>query len=154
MEQTLVIIKPSAVQRGLIGQVITRFQQKGLLIAGMKMMQLDEAILREHYAHLVDKPFFPWLRDAMMACPVIVMAIEGKDAVNVVRAMTGATNGRNAAPGTIRGDFSMSSQENIVHASDSIENAKIELARFFKPGEIFKYTLQTVDFTYSPDEKQ
>lgn len=154
MEQTLVIIKPSAVQRGLIGQVITRFQQKGLLIAGMKMMQLDEAILREHYAHLVDKPFFPWLRDAMMACPVIVMAIEGKDAVNVVRAMTGATNGRNAAPGTIRGDFSMSSQENIVHASDSIENAKIELARFFKPDEIFKYTLQTVDFTYSPDEKQ
>jgi len=154
MEQTLVIIKPSAVQRGLVGQVITRFQQKGLLIAGMKMIQLDEAILREHYAHLVDKPFFPWLRDAMMACPVIVMAIAGKDAVAVVRTMTGATNGRNAAPGTIRGDFSMSSQENIVHASDSIENARIELARFFKPEEIFNYKLQTEDFTYSPDEKK
>lgn len=120
----------------------------------MKMIQLDEAILREHYAHLVDKPFFPWLRDAMMACPVIVMAIAGKDAVAVVRTMTGATNGRNAAPGTIRGDFSMSSQENIVHASDSIENARIELARFFKPEEIFNYKLQTEDFTYSPDEKE
>ncbi|MDE6306068.1 MAG: nucleoside-diphosphate kinase [Muribaculaceae bacterium] len=154
MEQTLVIIKPSAVQRGLIGQVITRFQQKGLLIAGMKMMQLDEPILREHYAHLVDRPFFPWILNAMMACPVIVMAIEGKDAVNVVRTMTGATNGRNAAPGTIRGDFSMSSQENIVHASDSLESARIELARFFKPDEIFNYTLQTIDFTYAPDEKQ
>ncbi len=154
MEQTLVIIKPSAVQRGLIGQVITRFQQKGLLIAGMKMMQLDEPILREHYAHLVDRPFFPWILNAMMACPVIVMAIEGKDAVNVVRTMTGATNGRNAAPGTIRGDFSMSSQENIVHASDSLESARIELARFFKSDEIFNYTLQTIDFTYAPDEKQ
>lgn len=154
MEQTLVIIKPSAVQRGLIGQVITRFQQKGLLIAGMKMMQLDEPILREHYAHLVDRPFFPWILSSMMACPVIVMAIEGKDAVTVVRTLTGATNGRNAAPGTIRGDFSMSSQENIVHASDSIENAKVELARFFKPSEIFSYDLQTVDFTYAPDEKQ
>lgn len=154
MEQTLVIIKPSAVQRGLIGQVITRFQQKGLLIAGMKMMQLDEPVLREHYAHLVDRPFFPWILNAMMACPVIVMAIEGKDAVNVVRTMTGATNGRNAAPGTIRGDFSMSSQENIVHASDSLESARIELARFFKPDEIFNYTLQTIDFTYAPDEKQ
>ncbi len=154
MEQTLVIIKPSAVQRGLIGQVITRFQQKGLLIAGMKMMQLDEPILREHYAHLVDRPFFPWILNAMMACPVIVMAIEGKDAVNVVRTMTGATNGRNAAPGTIRGDFSMSSQENIVHASDSLGSARIELARFFKSDEIFNYTLQTIDFTYAPDEKQ
>ena len=82
------------------------------------------------------------------------MAIEGKDAVNVVRTMTGATNGRNAAPGTIRGDFSMSSQENIVHASDSLESARIELARFFKSDEIFNYTLQTIDFTYAPDEKQ
>ena len=152
MEQTLVIIKPSAVQRGLIGQVITRFQQKGLLIAGMKMMQLDEPILREHYAHLVDRPFFPWILNAMMACPVIVMAIEGKDAVNVVRTMTGATNGRNAAPGTIRGDFSMSGQENVIHASDSPENAAIELARFFRPEELYDYSLISTPSLYAPDE--
>ena len=111
MEQTLVIIKPSAIERGLVGEIITRFQRKGLLIAGMKMMTLGEDILREHYAHLVDRPFFPWILDSMMATPVIVMCLKGKDAVEVVRTMTGATNGRKAAPGTIRGDFSLSSQE-------------------------------------------
>jgi len=152
MERTLVILKPSAVLRGFVGQIITRFQQKGLVIAGIKMMQLDEPVLREHYAHLVDKPFFPSLLRSMMASPVIVMAIEGKDAVNVVRLMTGATNGRAALPGTIRGDFSMSSQENVVHASDSVENAAIELKRFFRDGEIFDYSPAVLASTYSPDE--
>ncbi len=108
MEQTFIILKPSTIQRGLVGQVIDRFQKKGLFIAGIKMMQLDEKILREHYAHLVDRPFFPWILDSMMATPVIVMCLRGKDAVEVVRAMTGATNCRKAAPGTIRGDFGMS----------------------------------------------
>lgn len=152
MERTLVILKPSAVIRGYVGQIITRFQQKGFVIAGIKMIQLDEAILREHYAHLVGKPFFPSLLRSMMASPVIVMAIEGKDAVSVVRQMTGATNGRTALPGTIRGDFSLSSQENIVHASDSVENAAIELKRFFSDGEIFDYEPVTLASTYSPDE--
>ncbi len=152
MEQTLVIIKPAAVHRGLIGEVITRFERKGLFIIGMKMMQLDELILREHYAHLVNKPFFPDLLQSMMATPVIVMCIEGKDAIEVVRLMTGATNGRKAQPGTIRGDFSMSGQENIVHASDSVENAKIELNRFFKPGEILDYKPSDFRFYYAPDE--
>ena len=96
MEQTLVIIKPAAVHRGLIGEIITRFEHKGLFIKGMKMMQLDEQILREHYAHLVNKQFFPDLLQSMMATPVIVMCIEGKDAVEVVRLMTGATCGRKA----------------------------------------------------------
>ena len=105
----------------------------------MKMVQLDEPILREHYAHLVNKPFFPDLLQSMMATPVIVMCIEGKDAVEVVRLMTGATCGRKAQPGTIRGDYSMSGQENVVHASDSVENAKIELNRFFSAEEILKY---------------
>ena len=110
MESTLVILKPSTIQRALVGQVIDRFQKKGLIIAGIKMMQLSEALLREHYAHLVDRPFFPWLVESMSITPVIVMSIKGRDAVEVVRAMTGATNGRKALPGTIRGDFSMSGQ--------------------------------------------
>ena len=152
MEQTLVIIKPSAVERGLIGEIITRFQRKGLNIAGLKMMQLGEDILREHYAHLVDRPFFPWILASMMATPVIVVCVKGTDSVNVVRMMTGATNGCKAAPGTIRGDFSVSSQENIVHASDSVENAEIEIKRFFKPEEIFDYTSRSIDFIYAPDE--
>ena len=152
MEQTLVIIKPSAVERGLIGEIITRFQRKGLNIAGLKMMQLGEDILREHYAHLVDRPFFPWILASMMATPVIVVCVKGTDAVNVVRMMTGTTNGSKAAPGTIRGDFSVSSQENIVHASDSVENAEIEIKRFFKSEEIFDYTSRSIDFIYAPDE--
>lgn len=152
MEQTLVIIKPSAVERGLIGEIITRFQRKGLNIAGLKMMQLGEDILREHYAHLVNRPFFPWILASMMATPVIVVCVKGTDAVNVVRMMTGATNGRNAVPGTIRGDFSVSLQENIIHASDSVENAEIEIKRFFKPEEIFDYTSRSIEFIYAPDE--
>lgn len=152
METTLVILKPSAVLHGYIGQIVTRFQQKGLVVRGMKMMQLDETILREHYAHLVDRPFFPTLVSSMMRCPVIVMALWGKDAVEVVRMMTGVTNGRKAAPGTIRGDFSMSGQENIIHASDSVENAEIELNRFFKPGEIFEYSPAALAYTYEPAE--
>lgn len=152
MEQTLVIIKPSGVERALIGEIISRFQHKGLIIAGLKMMQLDEAILREHYAHLVDRPFFPLILKSMMASPVVVMCLRGKDAVAVVRGMTGVTNARNAAPGTIRGDYGMSSQENIVHASDSVENGLIETRRFFADNEIFDYVPATLSFIYSPDE--
>lgn len=153
MEQTFIILKPSSIQRALVGDVITRFQRKGLIIAGIKMMQLNEAILREHYAHLVDRPFFPTLVKSMMATPVIVMVLKGKDVVSVVRSMVGATNCRNAAPGTIRGDFGMSGQENIVHASDSPENATIEVARFFKPEEVFDYDVITLPSIYAPDER-
>lgn len=152
MEKTLVIFKPSAIERALVGQIITRFQQKGLVIAGLKMMQLDEALLREHYAHLVDRDFFPLLLNSMMATPVIVMCLKGKDAIKVVRLMTGATNGRDALPGTIRGDFSMSGQENIVHASSSPEDAVAELSRFFKPEEIFDWDYNDKRYINSPDE--
>jgi len=152
MEQTFIIFKPSTITRGLVGDVMTRFQRKGLRIAGIKMMQLNEEILREHYAHLVDRDFFPDLVRSMMATPVIVAVLSGKDAVTVVRTMTGSTNCRKAAPGTIRGDFGMSGQENIIHASDSPENAEIEIKRFFKPEEIFDYTLITLPATYAPDE--
>ena len=152
MEKTLVLLKPSCVQRQLIGEVVNRFERRGLRIAGMKMMQLSDEILREHYAHLADKPFFPTLAASMQASPVIALALEGIDAVQVVRAMTGATNGRAAAPGTIRGDYSMSNQQNIVHASDSPENALIELARFFRPEEIFDYESGAKAYIYGVDE--
>lgn len=152
MEKTLVILKPSAMGRGIAGEVITRFTNKGLIIAGMKMIQLTDAVLDEHYAHLIERPFFNRIKTSMKELPVIVMCLAGIDAVQVVRTMTGATNGRNAAPGTIRGDFSMSGQENIIHASDSVENAKIELARFFKPDEIFDYTPASMNLLYASDE--
>ena len=152
METTLVILKPSSIQRALCGNIINRFEQKGLRIAGIKMMQLDEQILREHYAHLVDRPFFPSLLRSMMATPVIVLALSGVDAVEVVRGMTGATNSRKAAPGTIRGDFGMSGQENIIHASDSPENAAIEVARFFSQEEVFDYGRLVKSAVYASDE--
>ncbi len=115
-------------------------------------MQLSEEILKQHYAHLVDRPYFKRIQDSMMISPVIVCCWKGLDAVQVVRAMTGPTNGRQAPPGTIRGDYSMSVQENIVHASDSTETAAIELARFFDDDEIFEFTQHTLDFLYANDE--
>ena len=151
-EKTLIIIKPGGVQRELIGEVINRFERKGLRLAAMKMMHLTDEILNVHYSHLADKPFFPKVKKAMMECPVVVVALEGIEAVAVVRAMVGVTNGRNAAAGTIRGDFSMSNQENVIHASDSAENAIIELERFFKPEEIFDYQKINLNFINSTDE--
>jgi nucleoside-diphosphate kinase len=152
MEKTLVILKPCCIQRGLIGEVILRFERKGLQLCGLKMIQLNEEILKEHYAHLAQKPFFKRIKDSMMATPVIVCCWKGLDAVQVVRSMAGATNGRQALPGTIRGDYSMSVQENIVHASDSVETAAIELARFFKDDEIFEFNQLHFDFLYANDE--
>ena len=152
MEKTLVLLKPCTLQRGLVGEVINRFEKRGLRLAGMEMMQLTDAILDEHYAHLREKSFFRILKDSMMSTPVIACCFEGIEAVNVVRAMAGATNGRNALPGTIRGDYCMSNQQNIVHTSDSLENAKIELARFFKPEEIFEYESSNLGYLYALDE--
>lgn len=154
MEKTLVILKPSTVQRGLIGNVISRFEQKGLRLIAMKMMQLTDDILDIHYAHLKDKPFFQSVKKSMKASPVVVQCWEGIDAALVVRTLIGKTNGREALPGTIRGDFAVSSQENIVHASDSVDSAKVELERFFRKEEIFEYTPQSIQSLYSADELQ
>lgn len=151
MERTLILLKPCTVQRRLIGEIINRIERKGLRIVGMKMMQLDDALLNEHYAHLADRPFFNFVKTSMKAAPIVAMCVEGCEAVQVVRTITGATNGRKAAPGTIRGDYSMSGQENIVHASDSPENAAIEIRRFFKPDELFEYPDPLTSFFYSPD---
>lgn len=145
-------MKPSCVQRQLIGEIITRFERRGLRIAGLKLMQLTDEILREHYSHLVDRPFFQSLADSMMDSPVVAMVLEGKDAVHVVRTMTGSTNGREAAPGTIRGDYSVSNQQNIVHASDSSENAIIEINRFFKPEEVIDYKSSVLNYIYGDGE--
>lgn len=152
MEKTLVILKPGAVQRALVGEVTARFERKGLRLAGMKMMQLTDEILNEHYSHLAGKPFFQRIKNSMMASPVVCCCYEGVDAVETVRSMTGSTNSRKAAPGTIRGDFGMSFQENIIHTSDSPENAVIELNRFFKPEEIFDYTPGVFQYLYANDE--
>ncbi len=152
MQKTLVILKPSAVQRGLIGEVITRFEKKGLQLVGMKMVSLTDEILEEHYSHLKEKPFFKRIKDSMQASPVVVLALKGVDAVEVVRKMTGVTNSRDALAGTIRGDYSMSVQENIVHASDSPETAQIELNRFFSEIEIFNYPQLMLPNVYANDE--
>ena len=152
LEKTLVILKPCTVQRSLVGEVTKRFEQKGLRLCGMKMVQLTDEILSEHYSHLSSKPFFQRVKDSMMTCPVIVCCYEGVDAIEAVRTITGPTTGRKAPAGTIRGDFSMSFQENIVHASDSPETAEAELKRFFKPEEIFDYKLSTFDYLYANDE--
>ena len=152
MERTLVIIKPCGIRRGLIGEVIQRFERRGLQVSGMKMVQLNEDILREHYSHLVDKPYYQRIVESMMITPVIICCLVGVDAVNLVRKMAGATNGREAAPGTIRGDFSVSVQENIIHASDTIENANIELKRFFKDDEIFEFERLRKNVFYASDE--
>ena len=152
MEKTLVILKPGTVQRQLVGEVTARFEKKGLRLAGMKMMQLTDELLDQHYSHLVGKPFFQRIKNSMMAAPVICCVYEGVDAVETVRLMTGSTNGRKALPGTIRGDYGMSFQENIVHASDSVENAIIEINRFFKKDEIFDYELASMQFLYANDE--
>jgi len=152
MEKTFVILKPGTVQRGLIGEIINRFEKKGLQLVGMKMVQLTPGILTEHYSHLSSKPFFPSILASMMAAPVILCCWKGADAVAVVRTLCGVTNSREANPGTIRGDFGMSIQENVVHASDSPEAAETEIKRFFNAQELYDYESATVHFTYAPNE--
>jgi len=152
LDKTLVILKPSAVQRELIGEVIRRFERKGLILAGLKMVWLSDEVLSEHYAHLKDKPFFQAVKDSMKICPVVVCCWKGNDAVKVVRSLTGVTNSREALPGTIRGDFSMSMRENILHASDSQEAAIEELQRFFNDDELFDYNLSMISNLYAGNE--
>jgi len=152
LEKTLVILKPSAVQRELIGEVIRRFERKGLILAGLKMVWLSDEILDEHYAHLQDRTYFQAIKDSMKLCPVVVCCWKGNDAIKVVRLLTGVTNSREALPGTIRGDFSMSMRENILHASDSPETAIEELQRFFKDDELFDYNLSMISNIYAKNE--
>lgn len=153
LERTLVLIKPDAIQRGLIGKIMERFERKGLKLIGIKMMTLDEAILREHYAHIADKPFFPGVSQFMSSSPVIVMCWEGLEVVNAVRILCGITKARAAEAGSLRGDFAMSVSCNVVHASDTVENAVKEVKRFFKPDELFEYAKTEYEHVYGADER-
>ena len=131
IEQTYIMLKPDAVQRGLMGEIIARIERKGYRLIDAKMMNLDEAILKEHYAHIADKPFFPEIVEYMTCGPVFGMIVEGENAVQGMRIIMGATKFEEATAGTIRGDFASSTGANVIHGSDSVENAKIEIKRFF-----------------------
>lgn len=151
-EKTLVLVKPDAIQRGLMGEITSRFERKGLKLVGCKMMTLDEAILREHYSHIADKPFFGGLAKFMSSTPVVAMCWEGLEVVNAVRLIVGITKSREAEAGSIRGDFAMSISCNVIHASDSVDNAKAEVARFFKDDEVFAYAKGEFEHVYAEDE--
>lgn len=154
MEQTLILAKPDALQRGLIGEIISRFEHKGLKLVGIKMIRTGDELLDEHYAHHKEKPFFGTLKDFMKSSPLVAMVWEGIECIETVRIIVGETHGRKATPGTIRGDFSMSGSSNtIVHASDSAESAHKEVTHFFKKTELFNYDKSEYLHIYADDER-
>src|SRR3954454_6797364 len=140
MERTLIIFKPDAVQRALCGEILTRFEKKGLQLVGIKMMKISAQLAETHYAPHKGKPFYEGLVKFMTSSPVVVLALEGKDAIAIARKMMGATFGSKAEPGTIRGDFGVSNSFNLIHGSDSPEAAQKELGLFFKPDELLDWT--------------
>jgi nucleoside-diphosphate kinase len=152
IERSLILFKPDAVQRRLCGELLSRIENKGLKIVGMKMLQVTPELSRQHYAEHVSKPFYPLLESFITSGPVIALAVEGPEAVSVMRTMLGPTNGRQAPPGTIRGDFGVSRQMNLVHGSDSVEAAQRELAIYFKPGELIEYQTTLAPWVCAPDE--
>lgn len=148
MERTLIILKPDAVQRGLVGTLLSRFETKGLKIIGIKLMRIGRELAERHYAPHKGKPFFPGLIQYITAGPVVVFVAEGLNAIAVARKMMGATFGFNAEPGTIRGDFAVSKTFNLVHGSDSPESAATEIALFFKPDELAAYERSVERWVY------
>src|SRR5476651_1423822 len=140
MERTLIILKPDAVQRGLIGEIVTRFEKKGLQVVGAKFTQIPRQLAETHYEAHKGKPFYAGLVGFMTSSPVVILALQGKDAIAISRKLMGATFGSKAEPGTIRGDFGVSNSFNLVHGSDSPENAQRELGLFFKPEELQDWT--------------
>ncbi len=145
MERSLVILKPDAVQRGLVGTLIGRLEARGLKIIGMKLMQIDEALARKHYAVHEGKPFFTGLVEYITSGPVVVLAIAGDDVIQMIRTLIGATNPLNAAPGTIRGDYAVSIGRNLIHASDSAENGEQEVQNFFTDDELLHMFERSTD---------
>lgn len=148
MEKTLIILKPDAVQRRLLGKIIARFEEKGFQILGMKMMQIPESLARQHYAPHEGKDFFEPLIRYTTSAPVVVMALKGKNAIEIVRKMMGATFGSKAEPGTIRGDYAISNRFNLIHGSDSPASAEKEIGIFFKKEELFEYNLTDIQWVY------
>lgn len=151
MDRTLVLIKPDGIYRGLIGRIISRLEDKGLKIVAMKMIKIDEELAKKHYEAHINKPFYPDLEKFITSGPIIAMVIEGKEVVEVVRNLVGATNSRKALPGTIRGDLSNSFSRNLIHASDSPEAAAREINLFFQPSEIISWDRDKF-YYYAPDE--
>ena len=152
MERTLVLFKPDCVQRRLVGRILTRFEDKGLNVIAMKMIQITPELSRAHYAEHVDKPFYPSLEQFITGAPVVAAIIEGLEAIRVVRDMLGPTNGLNAPSGTIRGDFSASRQMNLMHASDGAEAAKREIDLYFDSEEIHPYEPTVTPWLRAADE--
>ena len=136
MEETLVLLKPDCLEGQKCGEVLKRFEEAGFVVFGVKMMRLSDEILREHYSHLADKPFFPEIQGFMQSSPVVAIAMRGENAITRVRDMVGPTDSTIADKGTIRGDFGQDKMRNVVHASDSVENGQAELKRFFAEGEL------------------
>ena len=154
MERTLIILKPDAVQRGLCGEIITRFEKKGLQIVGAKMMKISQQLAETHYEPHKGKPFYPGLVRFMTSSPVLVLVLEGKDAIAISRKMMGATFGSKAEPGTIRGDFGVSNSFNLIHGSDSPESAERELKLFFKPDELLDWKPASQGWVYDLSKGQ
>jgi len=152
LQRSLVLLKPDCVERRLMGQVISRFESKGLNIVGMKMLRVTPELSKKHYAEHVSKPFYPSLEEFIISAPIVALAVEGVEAIQLIRDMLGATNGIKAAPGTIRGDLSSSRQMNLVHASDSPESATRELALYFAPNEFCEHSLLITPALRTPDE--
>ena len=152
IQQSVVLLKPDALQRGLVGEIISRFERKGLKLIAIKMIKLTDELLDEWYAHHRDKPFFKSLKEFMQSAPIVAMLWEGLECIATVRKLCGTTRGYEAEAGSIRGDFSLSSQHNVVHASDSEETAKKERDLIFKPEEIFSYRREMDRWVYAGDE--
>lgn len=152
MERTLILLKPDCVQRGLVGRVIARFEDKGLNLIAMKLMWIPQQLAREHYAEHVEKAWYPMLEEFIVSGPVVAAIVEGPEAIRVVREMVGPTSGRNAPPGTIRGDFSCSQQMNLIHASDRPESAEREMEMFFSKDEIHSDESALRRWLRGPDE--
>ena len=151
-ETTVIILKPDALQRSLMSDIIGRFERKGLKLVGLKMMSISDVLIAQHYEHHKDKPFFQDLKDFMQSTPVVVMAWQGVEAVQMVRQIIGSTSGRKADIGTIRGDLSNSVSRNLVHASDSNDTAEVEINRFFSSDEIFDWNKKDLEHVYGSDE--
>ncbi len=154
MEKTLIIAKPDAVQRGLVGEMIRRFENKGLKLIGIKMLALSSELLQAHYQEHLEKPFYEGLEKFMKSSPVVVMAWEGYECVNSVRVLVGSTNPREADAGTIRGDLSIGTGRNLIHASDSKKSGESEVARFFLADELFDYDKSEYSLIYEHNERQ
>jgi len=152
MQKTIVLVKPDALQRGLVGEIISRFEKKGLKLAGIKMLTLTDEILDQWYSHHRDKDFFGDLKNFMKWTPVVAMAWEGLDSIDTVRRIVGSTKGREAEAGSIRGDFGMSGQQNLIHASDSPESAKKETELLFDKKELFDYQSAAEKLVYGKEE--